>query len=215
MERRDATLLSQRVNTSSSGTSGKERRLTFISFHLLRTYKLLNQHQISALTSYVLQQVLILQGQKHEVTYLCPSPDGIHIAVGYEDGGVRIFSLLNGESNVSFNGHKSAVSVIHYDGLGARLVTGSRVRFGTRCAWRVLPLIEHINHNDCTPFFRIFPSLQDTDVIVWDIINECGLYRLKGHKDIVTQALFLQDKNLLVTRCCTFELITDLKFSKT
>lgn len=72
-------------------------------------------------------QVLILQGQKHEVTYLCPSPDGIHIAVGYEDGAVKIFSLMNGESNVSFNGHKSAVSVIHFDALGARLVTGSKV----------------------------------------------------------------------------------------
>lgn len=72
-------------------------------------------------------QVLILQGQKHEVTYLCPSPDGTHIAVGYEDGAVRIFNLMNGESNVSFNGHKSAVTVIQYDGLGARLVTGSKV----------------------------------------------------------------------------------------
>lgn len=70
---------------------------------------------------------MILEGQKHEVTFLCPSPDGVHIAVGYEDGAVRIFSLLNGESNVSFNGHKSAVSVICYDGLGARLVTGSKV----------------------------------------------------------------------------------------
>lgn len=46
--------------------------------------------------------------------------------------------------------------------------------------------------------------LQDTDVIVWDIINECGLYRLRGHKDIVTQALFLKDRNLLVTRCCSY-----------
>lgn len=42
--------------------------------------------------------------------------------------------------------------------------------------------------------------LQDTDVIVWDIINECGLYRLRGHKDVITQALFVKDKNLLVTR---------------
>lgn len=61
------------------------------------------------------------------MTFLCPSPDGIHIAVGYEDGAVRIFSLLSGESNVSFNGHKSAVTVLHYDRLGARLVTGSKV----------------------------------------------------------------------------------------
>lgn len=70
---------------------------------------------------------MILEGQKHEVTFLCPSPDGVHIAVGYEDGAVRIFSLLNGENNISFNGHKSAVSVMCYDGLGARLVTGSKV----------------------------------------------------------------------------------------
>lgn len=70
---------------------------------------------------------MILEGQKHEVTFLRPSPDGVSIAVGYEDGAVRIFSLLNGESNVSFNGHKSAVSVICYDELGARLVTGSKV----------------------------------------------------------------------------------------
>lgn len=62
------------------------------------------------------------------MTHLCPSPDGFHIAVGYEDGSVRIFSLLNGESNVSFNGHKSAITVMHYDTLGARLVTGSKVR---------------------------------------------------------------------------------------
>lgn len=70
---------------------------------------------------------MILEGQKHEVTFLRPSPDGVSIAVGYEDGAVRIFSLLNGESNVSFNGHKSAVSIICYDELGARLVTGSKV----------------------------------------------------------------------------------------
>uniref|UniRef100_A0A3Q1BVC4 WD repeat-containing protein 3 n=1 Tax=Amphiprion ocellaris TaxID=80972 RepID=A0A3Q1BVC4_AMPOC len=72
------------------------------------------------------EKVLILQGQKHEVTFICPSPDGVHVAVGYEDGAVRIFSLLNGETNVSFNGHKSAVSIIQYDALGARLVTGSK-----------------------------------------------------------------------------------------
>lgn len=72
-------------------------------------------------------QVLILQGQKHEVSFLCPSPDGVHVAVGYEDGAVRIFSLLNGESSVAFNGHKTAVTVMNYDALGARLVTGSKV----------------------------------------------------------------------------------------
>lgn len=45
-----------------------------------------------------------------------------------------------------------------------------------------------------------FSPPQDTDVIVWDIVNESGLYRLRGHKDVVTQALFLRDRNLLVSR---------------
>ncbi|KAM7318199.1 hypothetical protein ACRRTK_022936 [Alexandromys fortis] len=40
---------------------------------------------------------------------------------------------------------------------------------------------------------------KDTDVIIWDVINESGLYRLKGHKDAVTHALFLRERNLLVT----------------
>lgn len=138
-------------------------------------------------------QVLILQGQKHEVTFLCPSPDGVHIAVGYEDGAVKIFSLLNGESNVSFNGHKSAVTVIRYDTLGARLVTGSKVDV---C---VLNNASALQVGVSVGFYPVL-FLQDTDVIVWDIINECGLYRLRGHKDMITQALFLKDKNLLVTR---------------
>lgn len=40
---------------------------------------------------------------------------------------------------------------------------------------------------------------QDTEVIVWDVINESGLYRLRGHKDVITQVLFSKEKNLLVT----------------
>lgn len=136
----------------------KVRLLTF--YHLLKTPQTVaSAPDFTVHISSVLAQVLILQGQKHEVTYLCPSPDGIHIAVGYEDGGVRIFSLLNGESNVSFNGHKSAVSVIHYDGLGARLVTGSRVRFGSCLTLLLLllfSLIEHSNRKVLYAFFFYF-----------------------------------------------------------
>lgn len=60
-------------------------------------------------------QILILQGLKQEVTCLCPSPDGLHLAVGYEDGSIRIFSLLSGEGNVTFSGHKAAITSLKYD----------------------------------------------------------------------------------------------------
>ena len=77
---------------------------------------------------FLLFQILILQGLKHEVTCLCPSPDGLHLAVGYEDGSIRIFSLLSGEGNVTFNGHKAAITSLKYDQLGGRLASGSKVR---------------------------------------------------------------------------------------
>jgi len=45
-----------------------------------------------------------------------------------------------------------------------------------------------------------YVCLQDTDVIVWDIVNESGLYRLKGHKGLITQAAFFKNRNILVSR---------------
>jgi len=43
--------------------------------------------------------------------------------------------------------------------------------------------------------------LQDTDVVVWDVVAEAGMYRLRGHKGQVTQARFMQRCNVLITRC--------------
>ena len=37
-------------------------------------------------------------------------------------------------------------------------------------------------------------------MIVWDIVNESGLYRLKGHKGQITQVQFLKQKDVLITR---------------
>lgn len=73
-------------------------------------------------------QVLILKGLKQQVSCLCPSPDGLHLAVGYEDGAIRVFNLLSGESTITFNGHRAAVTALQYDHLGGRLVSGSKVR---------------------------------------------------------------------------------------
>ena len=41
--------------------------------------------------------------------------------------------------------------------------------------------------------------LQDTGVVLWDVVNEAGLYRLRGHSKEVMQARFLSERNLLIT----------------
>lgn len=42
---------------------------------------------------------------------------------------------------------------------------------------------------------RLASGSRDTVVIVWDVVNECGLYRLNGHKGPVTSVAFMPTKN--------------------
>lgn len=39
----------------------------------------------------------------------------------------------------------------------------------------------------------------DTDIVVWDVVAEAGLYKLRGHKDAITGCLFLERSQRLVT----------------
>lgn len=72
-------------------------------------------------------QVLVLEGEKNQVSCLAASPDNKHLAVGYSDGSIKIFNLTNGDLAVTFSGHKTAVSALNYDHLGMRLVSGAMV----------------------------------------------------------------------------------------
>ncbi|KAM4608896.1 WD repeat-containing protein 3 [Polymixia lowei] len=160
------------------------------------------------------EKVLILQGNKHEVTFLCPSPDGVHIAVGYEDGAVRIFSLLNGESNVSFNGHKSAVTVIHYDTLGARLVTGSRDT--DVIVWDIINecgLYRLNGHKDAITqalFLKdknlLVTSSKDSFVKWWDLDTQHCFKTMVGHRSEVWGMVLLNQEARLLTGSADSEL---------
>ncbi|KAF2403874.1 WD40 repeat-like protein [Trichodelitschia bisporula] len=70
-------------------------------------------------------------------------------AVGYEDGSIRIWDSRIDSMIITFNGHKSAVTVLVFDSTGVRLASGAK----------------------------------DTDIIVWDLVAEVGLFKLRGHKD--------------------------------
>lgn len=160
------------------------------------------------------EKVLILQGQKHEVSFLCPSPDGLHLAVGYQDGSVRIFSLLNGDSNVSFNGHKSAVSVINYDALGARLVTGSMDT--DVIVWDVVNecgLYRLRGHKDVITqalFVKdkhlLVTSSKDSFVKWWDLDTQHCFNTMVGHRSEVWGMLLLNQENRLLTGSADSEL---------
>lgn len=72
-------------------------------------------------------QALVIPGEKHEVTYLIPSPDKLFLSVGYADGTVRVFELSTTDLVATFSGHRSAITCLAYDQLGHRLASGSKV----------------------------------------------------------------------------------------
>ena len=49
------------------------------------------------------------------------------LAVGYDDGTVSIWDLESCDCRVTFSGHKTAVTCLHFDATNTRLVSGSNV----------------------------------------------------------------------------------------
>ena len=75
----------------------------------------------------------------------------------YSDGSIRLWDSRIATIVISFNGHRSGITVLAFDKSGVRLASGS----------------------------------QDTDIIVWDLVAEVGLFRLRGHKNQITGLHFL------------------------
>ncbi len=46
---------------------------------------------------------------------------------------------------------------------------------------------------------RLVSGSKDTDLVIWDLVEECGLFRLKGHKSPVSNAIFMTKHNIVVS----------------
>ncbi|XP_066031623.1 WD repeat-containing protein 3 [Chamaea fasciata] len=153
------------------------------------------------------EKVLILKGLKQQVSCLCPSPDGLHLAVGYEDGAVRVFNLLSGESTVTFNGHRAAVTALQYDHLGGRLVSGSKDT--EVIVWDVINesgLYRLRGHKDVITqvlFLKeknlLVTCAKDTLVKWWDLDTQHCFKTLVGHRAEVWGMALLSEEKRLIT----------------
>jgi U3 small nucleolar RNA-associated protein 12 len=46
---------------------------------------------------------------------------------------------------------------------------------------------------------QLLSGAADTDVIVWDLVAEAGLFRLRGHRDAVTGVCLLEEHSKIVS----------------
>lgn len=74
------------------------------------------------------EKVVELERNKEEVTALRPSPDKLHLAVGFSDGVVRVFNLTASliDDSTQYAVHRSAVNVLRYDALGKYHIPSGR-----------------------------------------------------------------------------------------
>nr|XP_021404578.1 WD repeat-containing protein 3 isoform X2 [Lonchura striata domestica] len=167
------------------------------------------------------EKVLILKGLKQQVSCLCPSPDGLHLAVGYEDGAIRVFNLLSGESTITFNGHRAAVTALQYDHLGGRLVSGSKDT--EVIVWDVINesgLYRLRGHKDVITqvvFLKeknlLITCAKDTLVKWWDLDTQHCFKTLVGHRAEVWGMALLSKEKRLITGSADSELrVWDLTY---
>lgn len=129
--------------------------------------------------------VLKLAGDKpSEVTCIEQDTNNANrIAIGYLDGSIRIFDLKTRPPMV--NDYSTQLSQ-------EQQAINSFLTFnGHKTA------ITSINFD--SDGVRLVSGSKDTDLVIWDLVGECGLFRLKGHKSPITKAIFMKKRNLLIS----------------
>uniref|UniRef100_A0A182J8U8 Small-subunit processome Utp12 domain-containing protein n=1 Tax=Anopheles atroparvus TaxID=41427 RepID=A0A182J8U8_ANOAO len=144
---------------------------------------------------------------KQEVTFLRASPDHKHLAVGYADGVVEMFSFESKQSVCSFAAHRSAVSALNFDLLGLKLVSGGLdndvvvldvVAQTGRCR-----LTGHTAPVTQVCFMQRYPdvivsSSKDTQIKFWNVETQCCFKTIVDHRTEVWGIVLMRNDDFLV-----------------
>lgn len=128
-------------------------------------------------------------GKRRPVTCMARSPVSEHLAVGYGDGSVRGFFLFN------------TIYLLIINDLEVFVV---QIRIWNTARWECeCTLTGHTGAVTCLEYSssgdRLASGSQDTDIVVWDVSAESGLFKLRGHRGQVTGLVFLTGSSYLVT----------------
>ncbi|XP_033741913.1 WD repeat-containing protein 3-like [Pecten maximus] len=153
------------------------------------------------------EKYMTLKGDKHEVTKIARSPDRRHMAVGYNDGMVRIFDIPSGEATINFSGHKSTVTALQYDAKGLHLVSGAKDT--DVIVWDIVSesgLYRLKGHKGMVTQARflqqnnvLITSSKDTFVKFWDLDTQHCFHTLVGHRTEIYDFVIMRDGHRIVT----------------
>eukprot|EP00045_Choanoeca_perplexa_P011851 m.127069 g.127069 ORF g.127069 m.127069 type:complete len:887 (+) comp15791_c0_seq6:95-2755(+) len=153
------------------------------------------------------EQTMRLEGDQHTVSCMAANHKSSHLAVGYNNGVVQLWSLQDNTVSVVFSGHRSAVTALSFSTDDAQLVSGSQDT--DVIVWDIV--------NECGlyrlrghkgPIYDLC-LLEDRQLLVscskdamvrfWDLDTQACIHTLVGHRTEVTGMVFLDQGQRLVT----------------
>ncbi|CAM4767347.1 unnamed protein product [Rotaria magnacalcarata] len=150
---------------------------------------------------------------REEVIVVSVSPNGKHLAVGYQNGIIKIFSLTQNETTVNFHGHKSTITTLIFTQDSATLISGSKDT--DIIAWDLITeagLYRLRGHK--APITKvilmesqpvIISSSKDMTIKFWDMTIQHCFHTIVTHRTEVWSIALAHDR-YLVTGCSDNEL---------
>lgn len=151
------------------------------------------------------EKVCTLKGKNSEITSIAKSSS--IIAAGFNDGSVKLWDLKTFTNEISFSGHKSAVTCLSFDHNGTRLVSGSSDTevivwdiVGERGLYR---LKGHKGMVTSCHFMTqknvLITSSKDMLAKFWDLDTQHCFLTLVGHKSEIWQTCLVNNETRLLT----------------
>lgn len=145
--------------------------------------------------------------ETYEVTALRPSPDKIHLAVGYANGAVKLFNLPEQTAVCDVAVHRTAVNVLRFDEIGLKLVSG-----GLDTDLVLIDIVAQIGvcrlrgHTapvtDCcfyAPLDNILiSSSKDTQIKFWNLNTQTCFRTIVDHRSDVWRIALLRNGQYMV-----------------
>ncbi|CAF0914831.1 unnamed protein product [Rotaria sordida] len=150
---------------------------------------------------------------REEAIVVCVSPNGKHLAVGYQNGIIKIFSITQNETHVNFHGHKSTITTLTFTQDSATLISGSKDT--DIIAWDLITeagLYRLRGHK--APITKVIimasqsvliSSSKDMTIKFWDMTIQHCFHTIVTHRTEVWSIALAHDR-YLITGCSDNEL---------
>ncbi|CAF0863198.1 unnamed protein product [Adineta steineri] len=174
----------------------------------LKTHLQINSFVDETTTSSILKKKI-----REEAIVVAASPNGKHLAVGYQNGMIKIFSTTQNETAVNFHGHKSSITTLTFTQDSATLISGSKDT--DIIAWDLITeagLYRLRGHK--APVTKVIimstqsvliSSSKDMTIKLWDMSIQHCFHTIVTHRTEVWSIALAHDR-YLITGCSDNEL---------